>query len=254
MAYVIGNACIGTKDTACIDACPTDSIHGYTESPQLYIDPATCIDCDACAQACPVNAIYPGDQVPAAEKKFVEVNSSFYLTWDRSKSIVELKKKSSKPAVTQGEATAVEEDENPTWTLAQNWERAWEENKNNPEDLNERQKRYGRVRTVYENKGSYVIRFYLPEKTPNHMLVYKYNLPKEIKKYDVEAKVLDENHVRITGQLKDAKLIKLSGLVNSFPDRFVADLPLNEAIESASIKVQNPYTVDVIIAKKQKVA
>ena len=38
MAYVIAEPCIGTKDTACVDACPVDCIHpkkdeaGYGES------------------------------------------------------------------------------------------------------------------------------------------------------------------------------------------------------------------------------
>ena len=54
MAYVIAEPCIGTKDTACVDACPVDCIHpkkdetGYGESDQLFIDPVECIDCGAC--------------------------------------------------------------------------------------------------------------------------------------------------------------------------------------------------------------
>ena len=27
MAYVIAEPCVGTKDTACVDACPVDCIH-----------------------------------------------------------------------------------------------------------------------------------------------------------------------------------------------------------------------------------
>ena len=27
MAFVIAEPCIGTKDTACVDACPVDCIH-----------------------------------------------------------------------------------------------------------------------------------------------------------------------------------------------------------------------------------
>jgi NAD-dependent dihydropyrimidine dehydrogenase PreA subunit len=51
MAYVIAEPCIGTKDSACVDACPVDCIHpkkdesGYSESVQLFIDPVECIDC-----------------------------------------------------------------------------------------------------------------------------------------------------------------------------------------------------------------
>jgi len=34
------------------------------EAEQLYIDPEKCIDCDACVEACPVDAITSEDQVP----------------------------------------------------------------------------------------------------------------------------------------------------------------------------------------------
>ena len=45
MAYVIAEPCIGTKDTACADACPVDCIHpkkgedGNEGAEQLFIDP-----------------------------------------------------------------------------------------------------------------------------------------------------------------------------------------------------------------------
>ena len=64
MAYVIAEPCIGTKDTACVDACPVDCIHpkkdeaAYADSEMLYIDPIECIDCGACVPVCPVSAIF----------------------------------------------------------------------------------------------------------------------------------------------------------------------------------------------------
>ena len=57
MAYVIAEPCIGTKDTACVDACPVDCIHPkkdepkYSETDMLYIDPVECIDCGASTKA-----------------------------------------------------------------------------------------------------------------------------------------------------------------------------------------------------------
>ena len=56
MAYVIAEPCIGTKDTACVDACPVDCMHPkknttyddgrptFDNVPHLYIDPVECID------------------------------------------------------------------------------------------------------------------------------------------------------------------------------------------------------------------
>ena len=61
MAYVIAEPCIGTKDTACVDACPVDCIHpkkdeaDFANVTQLYIDPVECIDCGACVPVCPVS-------------------------------------------------------------------------------------------------------------------------------------------------------------------------------------------------------
>ena len=69
MAYVIAEPCIGTKDAACVDACPVDCIHpkkdegGFAESDQLFIDPVECIDCGACVPVCPVSAIYAGGRL-----------------------------------------------------------------------------------------------------------------------------------------------------------------------------------------------
>ena len=62
MAYVIAEPCIGTKDTACVDACPVDCIHpkknttyedgrpGLEDVPQLYIDP---VDASIAEPVCP---------------------------------------------------------------------------------------------------------------------------------------------------------------------------------------------------------
>ena len=53
MTYVVCEPCIGTKDTACVDACPVDCIHPtkdeaeFEEAELLYIDPGECIDCGA---------------------------------------------------------------------------------------------------------------------------------------------------------------------------------------------------------------
>jgi NAD-dependent dihydropyrimidine dehydrogenase PreA subunit len=76
MAFVIAEPCLGIKDTACVDACPVDCIHpkknttdddarpGFDEVPQLYIDPAECIDCGACVRVCSVSAIFALDDLP----------------------------------------------------------------------------------------------------------------------------------------------------------------------------------------------
>ena len=84
MAYVITEPCIGTKDVSCADVCPVDCIHpapgeeGADTATMLYIDPAECIDCDACVEACPVDACFAEDQLPAEWAKYAEINAEYY--------------------------------------------------------------------------------------------------------------------------------------------------------------------------------
>ena len=76
MPYVITEACINTKDKACVDVCPVDCI--YEGEDQLYIHPDECIDCGACEPECPVTAIFPEEDVPANMTSFVEKNKEIF--------------------------------------------------------------------------------------------------------------------------------------------------------------------------------
>jgi NAD-dependent dihydropyrimidine dehydrogenase PreA subunit len=84
MSYVIAEPCIGTKDTACVDACPVDCIHPKKDEPefasaaQLYIDPQECIDCGACVPVCPVEAIFMKDDLPPKWQHFEQVNADWF--------------------------------------------------------------------------------------------------------------------------------------------------------------------------------
>jgi ferredoxin len=95
MAYVITELCVGTCAGECARVCPMDCIHGpipledleavpasqrAARFPglQLYIDPSECIDCGACADACPAKAILPDTEVPDVWKHAIEANAAFY--------------------------------------------------------------------------------------------------------------------------------------------------------------------------------
>ncbi len=78
MTYVIVETCIGVKDSACIDVCPMDCIHGSESDEMLYIDPTECIDCDACVPVCPVDAIFPEDKVPEKWQSYVQINADYF--------------------------------------------------------------------------------------------------------------------------------------------------------------------------------
>ena len=94
MPYTIVEPCVGTCDTACVEVCPVDCIHGpdNTEGSggevqesgfdpigkMLYIDPEECIDCGACVAECPVDAIYDEDDVPKEWYSFIKKNYDFF--------------------------------------------------------------------------------------------------------------------------------------------------------------------------------
>jgi len=44
----------------------------------LYIDPVTCIDCGACLEVCPVDAIYSGADLPPHLEKFRDINAEYF--------------------------------------------------------------------------------------------------------------------------------------------------------------------------------
>ena len=58
---------------------PSDARRGgFDTHDQLYIDPAECIDCDACVEACPVDAITSEDRVPPEWHAYIEINAAYY--------------------------------------------------------------------------------------------------------------------------------------------------------------------------------
>lgn len=87
MAHVITDLCRDSKDQSCVQVCPVDCIHPYPEvdgeqafeeSLQLYIDPDVCIDCGACAPACPVSAIFFDDDLPEEKRGFIDLNRDYF--------------------------------------------------------------------------------------------------------------------------------------------------------------------------------
>ena len=88
--YVITEACLYVcaeppiprdemKHLICRDVCPMDGIHFEPGKDQMcYIDPDSCINCGACFYECPVEAIYPIDDVPDGWLEYIELNAAWY--------------------------------------------------------------------------------------------------------------------------------------------------------------------------------
>ncbi|MDL9936210.1 FAD-dependent oxidoreductase [Gordonia sp. ABSL1-1] len=82
MAYVITQNCC--KDASCVSVCPVDCIRptenaGTGTGPQmLFIDPDTCIDCGACYEECPVEAIHADTDLPPELEQYAELNAEYF--------------------------------------------------------------------------------------------------------------------------------------------------------------------------------
>ena len=76
VAFVIALPCVDVKDRACVTVCPVDCI--YEGGRMLYIHPEECIDCGACEPACPVEAIFYEDDLPAGWAPFTAENDRFF--------------------------------------------------------------------------------------------------------------------------------------------------------------------------------
>ena len=62
MTYVVVELCVDCKYTDCAAVCPVEAFHELPD--RLYINPDTCIDCDACVPECPVEAIFADTTLP----------------------------------------------------------------------------------------------------------------------------------------------------------------------------------------------
>lgn len=92
MAYVVTEACIGTKDRSCVEVCPVDCFYNNPDPAlnekvgrepgrandfgMLVIHPDECIHCGACEPECPTEAIYDEDEVPENLTEYIDINAS----------------------------------------------------------------------------------------------------------------------------------------------------------------------------------
>jgi NAD-dependent dihydropyrimidine dehydrogenase PreA subunit len=86
LAYVIAAPCLGVKDASCVVVCPVDCIHPTPDEAehefveQLYIDPEECIECDACVEACPVDAPFAEDNLPTNWLIYAMKNAEYFAS------------------------------------------------------------------------------------------------------------------------------------------------------------------------------
>ena len=72
MTYTVTELCVDCKYTDCAAVCPVEAFHELPD--RLYINPVTCIDCDACVPECPVEAIFADSAVPDQYQHWTALN------------------------------------------------------------------------------------------------------------------------------------------------------------------------------------
>ena len=72
MPYIVTEKCVDCKYTDCAAVCPVEAFHELPD--RLYINPDTCIDCDACVPECPVEAIYADMSLPEEYAEWTDLN------------------------------------------------------------------------------------------------------------------------------------------------------------------------------------
>ena len=79
MAYVIALPCVDNNDQAYVAVYPVDCITADASVDcKFYVDPDECIDCGACADACPNEAIFRSDALPSAWANYQSVDAAWY--------------------------------------------------------------------------------------------------------------------------------------------------------------------------------
>ena len=78
MTHVVTGRCVDCRYTDCCAVCPVDCFYEIENPAMLVIDPDTCIDCEACVPACPINAIWPEEELPDEYKEWTDKNAELY--------------------------------------------------------------------------------------------------------------------------------------------------------------------------------
>ena len=78
MTYIVKDECIRCKFMDCVEVCPVDCFYEVQDPRMLVIDPDTCIDCGLCVDECPVQAIFPEEDLPEEWHKYIQINADWF--------------------------------------------------------------------------------------------------------------------------------------------------------------------------------
>ncbi|MFQ5599742.1 MAG: ferredoxin [Candidatus Krumholzibacteriia bacterium] len=107
--------------------------------------------------------------------------------------------------------------------VVEGWQGEWEKHKNDPEDLLERERRYGRVLHLLKEAKGFRLRIELPRTIPNHSLIYMYGIGREAPEYEYVVEQVGPATLSVRARITDSKLRFVAGKINSFPISFKVD-------------------------------
>ena len=88
MTHVVTARCVDCRYTDCATVCPVECFYETTDPAMLVINPDECIDCELCVPECPINAIWPEDELPEEYAEWTDKNAEL---WEDGEQISEKK-------------------------------------------------------------------------------------------------------------------------------------------------------------------
>lgn len=203
------------------------------EMEEYVVDKNLCIDCNTCYTTYPEIFKQVAWQGETKAEAHSPIEQGKYNPWDivgccPTDAISKKGKMPPKPEASEElEALPKLEDLGP-------WEERWARVKNHRESRWEVMKRYGMAAILKEERDKYVMKMEFPDKAPHHILTYQMGLPDHMPDYKYEVNLNDaHNELTVKAYLTDPHFKKLTGKINSFPDRFrrVFKLPMRVDIQ-----------------------
>jgi NAD-dependent dihydropyrimidine dehydrogenase PreA subunit len=79
MTYVIAEPCVDKMDQSCVAVCPVDCISAQAEiDRKFHVDPDGCIECGSCVSACPNDAIFQANELPARWVDYAWIDAAWF--------------------------------------------------------------------------------------------------------------------------------------------------------------------------------
>jgi ferredoxin len=195
-------------------------IEEQVEQLEFFVDKETCIGCVACAdmysdifkmvedKAIAYAKAEPGSVRPTKVIKCCPVDAISLVAGEMDEG----------------------EEEITSLPVVEGWQEEWAKHKDEPEDIMERERRYGRiVHLIPEDKG-YRLRIELPRTIPNHEIIYMYGIKREAPEYEYIVEQIGPTTLSVRAKLTDPPLRFVAGKINSFPVSMKVDFHVSEPV------------------------